>query len=251
MIHQWEIRVKLKLIVSPDPTAGKPGLLEPAKSGLLSAPSLYLSPNQNQPQLWSSHHLSLVELLRPRCCLCSLKSTLRAGPRPATFAGSSVAPVEPMAWRQGLWSAVGDELPWMGVMAVSAELGRARCALELPTLPAPAASPYPSGPRIHLKHKVRRAQASFWFTKGSAQALAAISLAHPSCPVCPWPVRRWVAGYSRLSGIMTLEALGLDLNTVGKFCVEKVQRESFSQPRDYCETIKGRRPRQWPQAQGL
>lgn len=69
-------------------------------------------------------------------------------------------------------------------MAVSAELGRARCT-ELPTLPVSAASPFPSGPRIHLKRKVRRAPAFFWFIKGSAQALAATFLTHPSCPTAP------------------------------------------------------------------
>lgn len=167
-------------MVRKDFAAGKPDLLEPAKFGFLRVSSPSISPPiRINPKPWSFHH----RFLRRRCCLCSLRSALRAGPRSATFAGSmALAPEDPKAWRQGWWSTVGDELPWMGVTAVSAELGRALCALELPTVPVLAASPFPSGPRIHLKHKVRRAPASFWFTKGSTQALAATS---PSCPAAP------------------------------------------------------------------
>lgn len=61
---------------------------------------------------------------QPGCGLCSFRSALRAGPNSATFVGSSACRARGLA--PGLRSAVGDELPWMGVMAVSAELGRAR-----------------------------------------------------------------------------------------------------------------------------
>lgn len=84
--------------------------------------------------------------------------------------------------------AVGDELLQMGVMTVSVELRRARCT-PAPELLGPAQAcclPFPSGPRIHLKPKVRRVlSGSFWFTKGSAEDLAATSLAHPSWLTAP------------------------------------------------------------------
>lgn len=115
-------------------------------------------------------------------------------------------------------------------MVVSAWLGKARCALELLALLTPAASPFPPGPGIHLKRKVRRAPASFWFTKGSAGAAEATFLPHPSRPGPAAPACLKMGGRLRLLGMKTLEALGFDLNADRNLCVGKVQREKVLKP---------------------
>lgn len=126
-----------------------------------------------------------------------------------------------MAWRRVCGQQWVMNCPGWGYGGVS-RLRRACGALELSPLTVPAAFSFPSGPGIHLKHKVRRAPASFWFTKGSAGAWAATFLAHPSHPAAPACLK--MGGRLRLLRMKTLEALGFDLNTGGNLCVEKVQR---------------------------
>lgn len=127
-ITEQDINGKLELPlqeprVSTDPKTGKPSLLEPPTPET-SSPYWSSPPIRINPQSWSSCPLSLVGASQPRCGLCSFRSALRAGPNSAAFVGSSACRARGLA--PGLRSAVGDELPWMGVMAVSAELGRAR-----------------------------------------------------------------------------------------------------------------------------
>lgn len=162
------------------------------------------------------------------------QSTLRASPSPPTSAGSGACRAHGLA--PVLWSAVGDELPWMGLWQCQPGSESSAALLSYwprSSLLLPSFAP---GPGIHLKYKVRRAPTSFWFTKGSAGA----SLQQLS----------WLTPYVQLHThrppplypsedecrISTL------IQTLMETCVGKVQGEYLSQSRDHYERMKGMSP---------